>query len=291
MTVNEAASALGVTPSTVRNQIENGVIAATKVGRDWSITEEAVEEYRRDHRGKRSRPNLREPATVALQRESLKRPETRAKMSAAKLGRPLPREHVAKISAALSRRGSPSAETRERIAAPQRGRPKTESHKAAIHRANERPEVREHRSASQRGKTRSAEHRAKISRTKTGVPLAPGHAEKVSRGQARAYHEGRRGMSRLEVAAAAILTPLGFEPFPWIAGHGFDFASADGTVVVEVNACRIHDHRLTKPTCPFTPWGKAAADDRYRTIARENGLTLIELWECEQADWETLVHR
>lgn len=51
MTVREAAEALGLAESTVRNQIMHGRIRTTKRGRDNWITPTALERYRRDHLG------------------------------------------------------------------------------------------------------------------------------------------------------------------------------------------------------------------------------------------------
>lgn len=53
MTTKEAAEALGLSPKTVRRQIENGVIKATKQGRDWKIMPREVERYREASLGKR----------------------------------------------------------------------------------------------------------------------------------------------------------------------------------------------------------------------------------------------
>lgn len=50
MTLKEAAALLGVTPDTLRQQIANGKLKAMKVGRDWSVTPKAVENYRRESR-------------------------------------------------------------------------------------------------------------------------------------------------------------------------------------------------------------------------------------------------
>jgi len=291
MTVKEAAVSLGLTPSTIRNQLEKGVIRGRKIGRDWSITPREVERYRREHLGRRDRPTLHAPEFEPARLAGLRRPETKAKMRAAKLGRVLTPEHRAKVSAALRQRGSPSVETRERLAAPQRGRPKSPMHAAAIQAAMTRPDVRARRAAALRGRVVTPEQRLAISRTKTGTTLTPEHRRRVSRAIADAYRDGRRGMSRLEREAADILLPIGFVPFPWLDGHGFDFGSADGRTVVEVNACRIHDHRVDDPSCPFTPFGKAR-NDRYRTVVERHNLTLVELWECQRASWPALIaHR
>lgn len=53
MTTNEAATLLGLSPKTVRRQIENGAITATKRGRDWWVTPAEVERYRADSLGTR----------------------------------------------------------------------------------------------------------------------------------------------------------------------------------------------------------------------------------------------
>ena len=53
MTTTEAAALLGLSPDTVRRQIENGAIKARKVGRDWHVTPSEVERYRRVSLGKR----------------------------------------------------------------------------------------------------------------------------------------------------------------------------------------------------------------------------------------------
>lgn len=54
MTTNEVAAQLGISAITVRRQIENGAIRATKRGRDWWVTSAEVERYRRESLGKRA---------------------------------------------------------------------------------------------------------------------------------------------------------------------------------------------------------------------------------------------
>lgn len=44
----QAARILGLSPSTLRHQVKNGKLRATKVARDWFVTDEEVERYRRD---------------------------------------------------------------------------------------------------------------------------------------------------------------------------------------------------------------------------------------------------
>lgn len=49
MSVIAAAEELGLAASTLRHQIKNGKMRAAKVSRDWYVTTEEVERYRRDH--------------------------------------------------------------------------------------------------------------------------------------------------------------------------------------------------------------------------------------------------
>lgn len=54
MTITEAAKVLGLSPATLRKQIERGSFRASKLGpKLWVTTEEDVEAYRRDHLGQR----------------------------------------------------------------------------------------------------------------------------------------------------------------------------------------------------------------------------------------------
>lgn len=46
MTLNEAAELLGVHPSTLRHQVRNGRLEASRHGRDWWVTEASVAAYR-----------------------------------------------------------------------------------------------------------------------------------------------------------------------------------------------------------------------------------------------------
>lgn len=55
LTVTEAAASLGIKPSTVRAQIKNGAIKASRVGPLYTITEKEVERYRATSRGKPGR--------------------------------------------------------------------------------------------------------------------------------------------------------------------------------------------------------------------------------------------
>jgi excisionase family DNA binding protein len=54
MSVPEAAKALGLAPATLRAQIRNGKLRATKVGSavrgEWFVSPEEVERYRKENR-------------------------------------------------------------------------------------------------------------------------------------------------------------------------------------------------------------------------------------------------
>lgn len=50
MTLLEAAASLGLTAATLRQQIANGKLRATKRGRDWWVTAGEVERYRKESR-------------------------------------------------------------------------------------------------------------------------------------------------------------------------------------------------------------------------------------------------
>jgi excisionase family DNA binding protein len=49
MTLIQAAAILGVTAATLRQQIANGKLRATKRGRDWWVTRREVERYGREN--------------------------------------------------------------------------------------------------------------------------------------------------------------------------------------------------------------------------------------------------
>jgi excisionase family DNA binding protein len=52
LTVTEAAERLGLSRSTVLNQIRAGAIRSERIGRLWVISEDEVERYGREHRGR-----------------------------------------------------------------------------------------------------------------------------------------------------------------------------------------------------------------------------------------------
>jgi excisionase family DNA binding protein len=67
VTLHEAAQELGVAPATLRHQIRNGSLGATKVGRDWMVDEAEVRRYAEISLGRPGRPprgqsRRREPA-------------------------------------------------------------------------------------------------------------------------------------------------------------------------------------------------------------------------------------
>jgi excisionase family DNA binding protein len=49
MTLKDAARLLNVTPDNLRGAIARGALVARKVGRDWTVSNRAVERYRTDH--------------------------------------------------------------------------------------------------------------------------------------------------------------------------------------------------------------------------------------------------
>jgi excisionase family DNA binding protein len=73
-TLTEAGAQLGVAPSTLRNQIRNGRLRATMIGKTWTVTEREIERYRRESLGTRrgfvivDAPTLRPEQAVELAR-------------------------------------------------------------------------------------------------------------------------------------------------------------------------------------------------------------------------------
>lgn len=53
MTLAEMAKLLGLSQPTLRQQIAKGVLSAEKLGRDWIVSEEDFEKYKRERWGKR----------------------------------------------------------------------------------------------------------------------------------------------------------------------------------------------------------------------------------------------
>lgn len=52
LTLTEAGLRLGLEASSLRHQIRNGKLRARKMGPLWTVTEQEVERYAREHRGK-----------------------------------------------------------------------------------------------------------------------------------------------------------------------------------------------------------------------------------------------
>jgi hypothetical protein len=53
VTLNEAAVVLGLSPETLRVQINRGKLRAKKVGPVWTVTPHEIERYRRESLGRR----------------------------------------------------------------------------------------------------------------------------------------------------------------------------------------------------------------------------------------------
>jgi excisionase family DNA binding protein len=50
LTLQQAAAELGMSPETLRWQIRNGKLKASKMGPIWTVTRRELERYRRDSR-------------------------------------------------------------------------------------------------------------------------------------------------------------------------------------------------------------------------------------------------
>lgn len=55
LTTQQAADLLGVSRQAVQRAIKRGTMAAEKIGRDYFLTREAIEDYREKHLGKPGR--------------------------------------------------------------------------------------------------------------------------------------------------------------------------------------------------------------------------------------------
>lgn len=58
LSVADAAAELGISPATIRVQIHNGRIEATRVGRDNYISRTEIERYEREHRREKPYPAM-----------------------------------------------------------------------------------------------------------------------------------------------------------------------------------------------------------------------------------------
>jgi hypothetical protein len=52
LSLRDAGASLGLSPNTLRVQINNGILKGSKIGRDWVVTSDEVERYRREVQGK-----------------------------------------------------------------------------------------------------------------------------------------------------------------------------------------------------------------------------------------------
>ena len=73
MTLTEAAASLGVAASTLRQQVRNGKLRASKLGRDWHVAPKEVERYRQESLGTRS-PTGREMHSLRFRHVSNRYP-------------------------------------------------------------------------------------------------------------------------------------------------------------------------------------------------------------------------
>ena len=61
MTLNEAAAQAGTTPDNLRGAIHRGTLGATNRGRDWDVSQRALDRYIRERLGKKGRAAGRRP--------------------------------------------------------------------------------------------------------------------------------------------------------------------------------------------------------------------------------------
>jgi molybdenum-dependent DNA-binding transcriptional regulator ModE len=100
--------------------------------------------------------------------------------------------------------------------------------------------------------------------------------------------------SKLEIAAQPLLAPFEFGHHSVRReAHNFDYGRAADGRVVEINGCYWHDHRAIGAECPIKVRPRLdngdsafARDERIRGLAHRHGLSLLELWGCEQAQWD-----
>lgn len=228
--------------------------------------------------------------------------ERRAAISAAHLGKKFSDERRAKHSAAQkgTTRGTPSSETRAKISAALLGRPLSAEHRASVSATKRGTTLSdEHKaklSAALKGKTRSPEHQAKISAANTGKALSQAHRASLS-----AAHKGKlipldvraklsialktskkaaehrrtmyrlRGCSSIERLVAAALTARGiaFAAEAPIGSYFADFLVGD-SLVIECDGEYWH----SKPR-------RIEQDRRRDAWMMERGYTIIRLSESE----------
>lgn len=59
LTLQEAARRLEMNSTTLTRQAQRGVLLAVRFGREWAVTADEVERYRREHKGKRGQASPR----------------------------------------------------------------------------------------------------------------------------------------------------------------------------------------------------------------------------------------
>ena len=186
--------------------------------------------------------------------------------------------------------------THERTVVPRKkGVPITPEHRANIKAAMLRPEVRARLSELRRQESRTPGRLAQLAALHAAQRGRKMRRESVAKWQAsiekRYLHNGSFH-STLEERAAAWLLPRGYKRFVWIGQNSFDFGLADKSLVIEIQGCYWHDHRTIKPSCRHDPKpGVGWRDVQKRAFCRERGVTLIELWECEESDWPDILNR
>lgn len=59
LTLQEAAKRLDIDSTTLTRQAQRGILRAVRFGREWAVTADEVERYRREHKGKRGQASPR----------------------------------------------------------------------------------------------------------------------------------------------------------------------------------------------------------------------------------------
>lgn len=196
--------------------------------------------------------------------DALRRPEVRAKLSAASKRRkqvPLTDEQKDRLrTLALGRKHSEEWRAKMRI--------------------------------TMRGKPQSDEKRRKISEKRKGIKFPDAHKAKLS---AAAKARCERGdsptfcrISKLEKRAGLFLMPLGFTSQVRLAGdhHPYDFGHEERKIIVEVNGCYWHSHGCIKSNCGEKPKTRDAHNAQH---AAQAGYTVIVLWQCQEQQWPDIL--
>lgn len=122
-------------------------------------------------------------------------------------GRIVPLKHRAKI-AAFARTRTHTPETRAKMSAAKKGKPKSPEHVANVVAALRRPEVREKLAAASRERGQSPEARAKLSASLSGRKLSPEHVAKMrARKQSPEHIAKRLAAIRRRLSGAAEISP------------------------------------------------------------------------------------